>query len=81
MTSSRIEQVTIRLPASEAAHLQAQRSRIATTLRINAQSITDWKLVKRSIDARQRQVMVQMIFLVSLGGSLPQTTPSAPDFP
>ena len=81
MTSSRIEQVTIRLPASEAAHLQAQRSRIATTLRINAQSITDWKLVKRSIDARQRQVMVQMVFLVSLGASLPQTTPSAPDFP
>ena len=81
MTSSRIEQVTIRLPASEAAHLQAQRSRIATTLRINAQSITDWKLVKRSIDARQRQVMVQMVFLVSLGASLPQTTSSAPDFP
>ena len=81
MTSSRIEQVTIRLPASEAAHLQAQRSRIATTLRINAQSITDWKLVKRSIDARQRQVMVQMVFLVSLGASLPQTTPSPPDFP
>ena len=56
------QKIDLRLLPQEAADENVCRSRIAKQLDINEKDITAMRLVRRSIDARQRQVAVQLTF-------------------
>jgi len=49
-----MEQVTLRIRAERADNLETQRQHIAKAIGMKPEAIKEWRLLKRSIDARQK---------------------------
>ena len=71
MHSPKIEVVDIILPLEDSESADAQRAAIAAQLDASPDRVKDWRLRKHSIDARQRQIKVQLRFEVGLDADLP----------
>ena len=63
--------VDIVLPVEQSEHLSAWKTAIAEKLALPAERIVDMRLRKHSIDARQRQIKVQLRIEVGLDQALP----------
>lgn len=73
--------VDIILPADQAAKESAWRRAVVDQLKMASERITGIRLVKRSIDARQRTVKVQLRFEVGIDVSLPELKPVSVAYP
>ncbi|MGA0409603.1 MAG: FAD-dependent monooxygenase, partial [Limisphaerales bacterium] len=72
-----MEQVTLRIRAERADNLETQRQHIAKAIGMKPEAIKEWRLLKRSIDARQKIIMMQMVFEVSTHAPL-EDRPNVP---
>jgi uncharacterized FAD-dependent dehydrogenase len=67
-----LKRVELTLRPEEAASEENYQELIANKISISVNEITEFKLAKRSIDARSRQVKYHLYFDVSIGESLPE---------
>ncbi len=74
-------QVDIVLPAAEAADEGRCRAMVAAKLGVAESRIQELRLVKRSLDARQRTIKVQLRYEVGLDQSLPAASPLTSEYP
>ena len=81
MHSPKIEVVDIILPLEDSESADAQRAAIAAQLDASPDRVKDWRLRKHSIDARQRQIKVQLRFEVGLDADLPPEPELSCDYP
>lgn len=72
-----MEQVTLRIRAERADNLETQRQHVAKAIGMKPEAIKEWRLLKRSIDARQKIIMMQMVFEVSTHAPL-EDRPNVP---
>ncbi|MEM8868587.1 MAG: FAD-dependent protein [Verrucomicrobiota bacterium] len=73
--------IDIVLPLEQSEQQEAQRKALAGKLNIAPSKIVDLRLLKHSIDARQRQIKVQMRFAVGIGEPLGPTVQLSPQYP
>lgn len=73
--------VDIILPLELSEDLDAQKAALAKKLGTTVAQITEWRLRKHSIDARQRTIKVQLRFEVGLAQKLPPDPVLRPDYP
>ncbi len=66
-----LQRIELVLLPEEATHEQEFKNKIAKQLRISEKDIRDFRLVKRSIDARSKQVKFRLFFDVALQEELP----------
>jgi uncharacterized FAD-dependent dehydrogenase len=76
----RIEQVNIILPIAHSENRDSWKKQAAKTLAIDVSQIQDVRLLKHSIDARQREIKAQLRIEISIGGPLPETPPLVPTY-
>lgn len=81
MSAIRIEIIDILLPLNEGDLLDKQIPAIAKKLQINADDITEIKLRKRSIDARKKEIKIQLRFEVGVRRKLPVEVNPEPNYP
>lgn len=62
-----ISDLNLRLSPEEAADKKTMESRLAQNLSIRKDELNDWRIVKKSIDARQRKVMLNLTVRVACG--------------
>lgn len=74
-----IVDVVLHLEVSE--DLAAQRAALAEKLKVDAARIIEFRLCKHSIDARQKQIKVQMRFEVGLDSALPPEAKPEANYP
>ena len=65
------QMIDVILPLEQSEDREAWRRAVATRLRVEEARITGLELRKHSIDARRRQIKVQLRFEVGLDGALP----------
>ncbi|MFN8154186.1 MAG: FAD-dependent monooxygenase [Bacteroidia bacterium] len=75
-----IHRTELVLQPEEAAGGEQFRKLIARSLNVAENDIRDFRLAKRSIDARSRQVKVRLFFDVAIGEDLPKTSVHPRDF-
>lgn len=80
MTEPRIETIDIILPLEQSEDEAAWRAAVAAKLQVAPDSIRQLRLRKHSIDARQRQIKVQLRMEVGIGAPLPEEEPPRPDY-
>lgn len=73
--------VDVILPLAKSEEPVAQKSAVAKTLGMDVGQITELRLRKHSIDARQRAIKVQLRFEVGLGRTLPPELELRRDYP
>jgi len=66
-----LQRVELVLSPEEATHEEGFKKKLAQQIGIHETEIRDFRLAKRSIDARSRQVKFRLFFDVSLEGNLP----------
>ena len=71
MSSDEVTLVDVVLPMEDSEDQEQWRLEVALKLGVDANRIADLRLVKRSIDARQRQIKFQLRFEVGLDKALP----------
>ena len=76
-----LTEINIRLPWEEAAEPRARRQAAARMLKIAPKRIRGVRLLKESIDARQRRIFKQLHCLVAVDEELPEETPPSPALP
>ena len=62
-----IEDINIRVLPHEAASDKAIVNAVSKAIHIEAECVNQWKIIRRSIDARQRQVIVNLTVRVAHG--------------
>ena len=62
-----IEDINIRVLPHEAASDKAIVNAVSKAIQIEAECVNQWKIIRRSIDARQRQVIVNLTVRVAHG--------------
>jgi len=67
-----IQRIELVLPPEEAAHSERFGEKIASHLAIPVSEIRGYRLIRRSIDARSRQVKIRLFFEAGIGEELPQ---------
>lgn len=72
--------VDVVLPLEQSEELDAQKAAVAKKLELPVADITEIRLLKHSIDARQRQVKVQLRLEVGINKALPVTAPHVPNY-
>ena len=72
MSDAEVRVAEVFLPAENAADESVWRSAIAGCLGIEEDQVTEFRLVKRSLDARQRPIQVRLRFEVGIGSPLPE---------
>ncbi len=72
MSDAEVRVAEVFLPAENAADESVWRSAIAGRLGIEEDQVTEFRLVKRSLDARQRPIQVRLRFEVGIGSPLPE---------
>ena len=73
--------VDLALPLEDAESDRVRREQVARQLGVTPERVVELRLVKRSIDARQRQIKVQLRFEVGLDENLPELIQPAADYP
>lgn len=81
MSELRIETVDIVLPLEGSEQESEWRRAVARTLDVSAQRVRDMRLLKHSLDARQRRIKVQLRLEVGIDGELPPAPEPKPDYP
>lgn len=77
-----IQDVSIRVRPRVAATVTLLRSEVAKATGVAADDINDLRIVRRSIDARQREVMVNLTVRIATGGDIDvRPLPEVTDFP
>jgi hypothetical protein len=66
-----IKRIELVLLPEEAANEEQYKSKISSFLSCANDEISDFRLIKKSIDARSRQVKYRLFFDVALGEKLP----------
>ena len=66
-----INRIELVLLPEEAANEEQYKSKISNFLSCTNDEITDFRLIKKSIDARSRQVKYRLFFEVAIGEKLP----------
>ena len=66
-----IKKIELVLLPEEVANEEQYKNKIASFLSCTHEQITDFRLLKKSIDARSRQVKFRLFFDVALGEKLP----------
>ncbi len=69
MKRSGVLSVDIILPLADSEDRAKQKRALARKLRVPPAAITDWRLVKHSIDARKEEIKIQLRLEVALGDS------------
>lgn len=72
MSDAEVRVAEVFLPAENAADESVWRSAIAGRLGIEEDQVAGFRLVKRSLDARQRSIQVRLCFEVGIGAPLPE---------
>ena len=72
MSDAEVRVVEVFLPAEKAADESAWRAVIADRLEVEEDQVAGFRLVKRSLDARQRSIQVRLCFEVGIGAPLPE---------
>lgn len=62
-----IQDIQLRLSPKEAAEKSLLEKAIIKALKISASEVNDWRIVKRSIDARKRNVIINLTIRVATG--------------
>lgn len=70
------QEIQLRLDPATAYRPELLKTTIARTIRVNPDDITGYRIVKRSIDARQRHVMVNLTVRLYIGEDMPDTLPN-----
>lgn len=73
--------VDIILPIEQSEDRMLQREALAAKLKVGIEQITDFRLRKHSIDARQKQIKAQLRFEVGLNRPLPPEPDYTSDYP
>ncbi len=73
--------VDVLVPAARAADESSQQAAIAERLGIAAERIAEFRLIKRSLDARQRVVQARLRFEVAIEAPLPEAKLPAVSYP
>lgn len=68
-----VHELQLRVTPDVAYTSERLKSHIASQLSLDPRDIDDYRIIKRSIDARQRQVMVNLTIKVYVGESAPET--------
>lgn len=78
---NRIETVDIILALEKSEDREAWRKKAARKLRVHPTQIRELRLLKRSIDARHKDIRVQLRMEVGIGMALPPEPEYRPDYP
>lgn len=70
-----LQEITVRVTPKVAATLELLIKELERRLHIPASEINDWRIVRRSVDARQRQVMINLNVSVAYGDDKEVTFP------
>lgn len=62
-----IQDIQLRLSPKEAAEKQLLEKSLLKALKLNASEVNDWRIVKRSIDARKRNIIINLTVRVATG--------------
>ena len=81
MGDAAIHKVTISLPLEKAEDQTCWKKAIARKLRIKPHRISEFRLLKRSIDARRKEIKILLNLEVALDGKLPPEPEPSPKFP
>jgi len=81
VSAPRIETVDVVLPLEQSEDEGAWRAAVAEQLALSPEWIKQLRLRKHSIDARQRQIKVQLRLEAGIGAPLPEEPPMRPDYP
>lgn len=81
MSDAEVRVVEVFLPAESAADESAWRAAIADRLKVEKDQVTEFRLVKRSLDARQRSIQARLCFEVGIGAPLPKPEPLSVSYP
>jgi len=73
--------IDVVLPLDRSEDPEVQRTAVADALKVAPERIRELRLRKHSIDARQRQIKVQLRFEVGLDAPLPPESKAGPDYP
>ncbi len=81
MPESRTEIVDVILPLEKSEDEMARKRAVSRKLNVPPKAIYDLRLRKHSIDARKRDIKIQMRFEVGIGETLPDEPEYRPDYP
>ena len=81
MNENRIETTDIILALDRSENQEAWRKKLARKLRVHPKQIQQMRLVKHSIDARKKDLKVQLRIEVGIGMSLPAVPDYKADYP
>lgn len=73
--------VDVILPMEKAGDDRARRAAVAEKLGISPSRIRELRLVKESIDSRQKNILFQLRLLAGVDGPLPPEEPLSRDYP
>lgn len=76
-----IHKIDVTLPLEESHQKTRWKEEVAKKLKTDESRIADIRLLKRSIDARRKQIKVQLRLDASVGESLPPEREYTPDYP
>ena len=76
-----IHKIDVTLPLEESHQKTRWKEEVAKKLKTDESRIADIRLLKRSIDARRKQIKVQLRLEASVGESLPPEREYTPDYP
>lgn len=77
-----VEELTIRISPREAADEKSLRRAVSRALGARGENVGEIRVVRRSVDARKRPVMLSLLVRVATdGGMLPEPDVTPPDYP
>lgn len=76
-----IHKIDLALPLEQSDRQDRWRKEVARKLEIDEEKIVELRLLKRSIDARRKQIKVQLRLEISVGESLPPEREYVPEYP
>lgn len=76
-----IRQVDVVLPLADSENAEARRQAVAKACGLAVSRVGELRLLKHSIDARQRSIKVQLRFEVGIGAPLPPEPKPVADYP
>ena len=80
MTATRIETTDIILPLKDSEIEMKQKAAVARKLNLPVESITEVRIRKHSIDARKRDIKIQLRLEIGIHGTLPDDPKPAPNY-
>lgn len=81
MNPTRVEVIDVILPLERSEDPDAQRAAVASALKLPVSRIATLRLRKHSIDARKKQVKIQLRFEASIDAPLPEEGLPEPNYP